>query len=140
MVPTYRTEGEREAYLAALEERAKDGAQFVTGLVIDHNESPESGLAKFNTETGVIQLNGWHPFIITFHEEFMNKTARQPLELLAMAEILAEAHLHSIGVRPEQIGEFLTARDQLLRTLANESGRQSPMAVARSLQESSKQS
>jgi hypothetical protein len=59
---------------------------------------------------------------------------RQPLELLAMAEILAEAHLYSIGVRPEQIGEFLTARDQLLRTLANESGRQSPLAVARALQ------
>jgi Histidine kinase-, DNA gyrase B-, and HSP90-like ATPase len=135
VVPSYRTEGEREAYLAALEERAKDGAQFVTGLVIDNNESPESGLAKFNTETGVIQLNGWHPFVITFHEEFTNRSARQPLELLAMAEVLAEAHLHSIGVRLEQIGEFLTARDQLLRTLANESGRQSPMAVARSLQD-----
>jgi hypothetical protein len=52
-----------------------------------------------------------------------------------MAEILLEAHLYSIGVRPEQIGEVLTARDQLLRTLANESGRQSPMAVARSLQD-----
>jgi hypothetical protein len=135
IVPVYRSAGEREAYLAALEDRAKDGARFVSGLVIDNNESPESGLAKFNTETGVIQLNGWHPFVITFHEEFANKSARQPLELLAMAEILAEAHLHSIGVRPEQIGEFLTARDQLLRTLANESGRQSPMAVARSLQD-----
>ena len=52
-----------------------------------------------------------------------------------MAEILAEAHLHSIGVRKEQINEFTTARDQLLRTLASESGRQSPMAVARALEE-----
>jgi hypothetical protein len=135
IVPKPSSEGEREAFLSALEERAKDGEQFVTGLVIDNNESPESGLAKFDTGTGVIQLNGWHPFVITFHEEFTNKNTRQPLELLAMAEILTVAHLYSIGVRPEQIGEFLTARDQLLRTLANQSGRQSPMAVARSLQE-----
>lgn len=135
IVPKPSSEGEREAFLGALEERAKDGSQFITGLTLDNNESAESGMAKFDTQTGVIRLNGWHPFVITFHDEFTNKSTRQPLELLAMAEILAEAHLYSIGVRPEQIGEFLTARDQLLRTLANESGRQSPMAVARSLQE-----
>lgn len=135
VVPDAKSEAERDAFLAGLEERAKDAAQFVTGLTIDNTESPESGLAKFDTQTGIIQLNGWHPFVITFYEEFTNKNARQPLELLAMAEILMEAHMYSIGVRAGQIGEFLTARDQLLRTLANESGRQSPMAVARSLQE-----
>lgn len=135
IVPKQSSELEREAYLAALEERAKDGSQFVTGLSIDNNASPESGLARFDTETGVIQLNGWHPFVITFHEEFTTKSTRQPLELFAMAEILAEAHLHSMGVSQDQIGDFLTARDQLLRTMANESGRQSPMAVARALQE-----
>jgi Histidine kinase-, DNA gyrase B-, and HSP90-like ATPase len=134
-IPRLATDGEREGFLAALEDRAKDGEQFIAGLVIDNNASPEAGLAKFDTQDGVIRLNGWHPFVIAFHDEFTNKNTRQPLEILAMAEILAEAHLHSIGVRPEQIGEFLTARDQLLRTLANESGRQSPMAVARALQE-----
>jgi hypothetical protein len=135
IVPKPSSEGEREEFLAALDQRAKDSEQFVSGLAIDNNESPESGLAKFDTQTGVIQLNGWHPFVVTFYEEYTSKSARQPLELLAMAEILAEAHLHSIGVQHDLIGEFLTARDQLLRTLANESGRQSPMAVARSLQE-----
>jgi hypothetical protein len=134
-VPAAASAKEREAFLATLVDRAKEAGQFVTGLTIDNNELPESGLAKFDTQTGVIRLNGWHPFVITFYEDFTNKRARQPLELLAMAEILIEAHLHSIGVRADQIGELLTARDQLLRTLANESGRQSPMAVARSLQE-----
>ena len=135
IVPKPSSEGEREAFLAGLEERAKDGAQFVTGLAFDNNQSPESGLAKFDTRTGMIQLNGWHPFVITFHEEYTTKSTRQPLELLAMAEILAEAHLHRIGIGQDHIGDFLTARDQLLRTMANESGRQSPMAVARALQE-----
>ena len=134
-VPTGKSATELTDYLAALEARAKDAAQFVTGLIIDYDESPEAGIAKLDTETGVIRLNGWHPFVVTFHEEFANKNARQPLELLAMAEILTEAHLHVIEVRPAHIQEFLTARDQLLRTLANESGRQSPMAVAKSLQE-----
>jgi hypothetical protein len=53
-----------------------------------------------------------------------------------MAEILAEAHLYKIGVRAEQIGDFLTARDQLLRLLATGSGRKSPMAVAAALRDS----
>jgi hypothetical protein len=43
IVPKLTSAGEREAFLEALEERAKDGEQFVTGLAIDNNESPESG-------------------------------------------------------------------------------------------------
>ncbi len=136
IVPKPASTQEKEAFLEGLEERAKDGEEFVTGLTINYNESPESGLARFDTETGMIQVNGWHPFVITFHEEFLNKNTRQPLELLAMAEILAEAHLYKIGVRVDQIGEFLTARDQLLRMLATGSGRQSPMAVAVALRDS----
>ena len=50
-----------------------------------------------------------------------------------MAEVLAEAHLHMIGVKPEHIEDFLSMRDQLLRNLANESGRQSAFAVALAL-------
>ncbi len=80
-------------------------------------------------------INGWHPFVTTFQDEFLNKNARQPLEVLALAEVLMEAHLHSVEVRQEQIEELLNARDQLLRTLANQSGRQSPFAVAHMLLE-----
>ena len=50
-----------------------------------------------------------------------------------MAEVLAEAHLHSIDVKEEKIEEFLSMRDQLLRRLANESGRQSASSVANEL-------
>jgi hypothetical protein len=52
-----------------------------------------------------------------------------------MAEILGEAHLHTIGVKPEQAEEYLTARDQLLRYFGNESGRKSAFAVALALKE-----
>lgn len=134
IVPRHRSHEDRDAFLASLEERAEDPTTFVTGLTIDYNNAPESGLAQYDTATGVIRINAWHPFVATFHDEFSNKNSRQPLEILAMAEVLAEAHLHAIGVKEDQIGDFLSLRDQLLRNLANESGRQSAFAVAIALQ------
>jgi len=134
IVPRHRSHEERDAFLSSLEERANDPTKFITGLTIDYDNAPESGLAQYDTVSGVIRINAWHPFVATFHDEFSNKNSRQPLELLAMAEVLAEAHLHALGVKQEQIGDFLFLRDELLRNLANESGRQSAFAVALSLQ------
>ena len=82
-----------------------------------------------------MRLNGYHPFVATFFDEFNNPRRRQPLELMAMAEVLAEAHLHSVGVQPGQIEDFLSAKDQLLRYLTDATGRQSALAVANRLQE-----
>ena len=134
IVPKYKNEEDREAFLESLQERAEDPTKFITGLVIDYNSTPEAGLAQYDTGSGIIRINSWHPFVATFHDEFSNKNSRQPLELLAMAEVLTEAHLHAIGVRQDQIVEFLSVRDQLLRNLANESGRQSSFAVAIALE------
>lgn len=134
VVPDPRTLEERGAFLASLEQRATEGDQFVTGLTIDYEGLPDGGLAQYDTITGNLRINAWHPFVATFHDEFASKGAGQPLELFAMAEVLAEAHLHAIGVKPEQIDDFLSLRDQLLRNLANESGRQSAFAVALALQ------
>ena len=52
-----------------------------------------------------------------------------------MAEILTEAHLHVIEVNASKIENFLSARDQLLRNLTNESGRQSALSLANALSE-----
>jgi len=134
IVPQYKVGPDREAFIASLERRATEADQFVTGLTIDYNGSPEAGIAQYDTATGHLRINAWHPFVATFHDEFASKGMGQPLELFAMAEVLAEAHLHAIGVKPEQIEDFLSVRDQLLRNLANESGRQSAFAVALALQ------
>lgn len=134
IVPEHKAAADRSAFVASLEQRATEADQFVTGLTIDYNGSPDGGLARYDTITGNLQINAWHPFVATFHEEFVSKGVGQPLELFAMAEVLTEAHLHAMGVRPEQIEEFLSARDQLLRYFANESGRQSAFAVALALQ------
>ena len=133
IVPKHESNEEREAFLVNLEERANEPEKFVSGVNIDFEGSSRDGLAKFDTESGFLRLNGWHPFVATFHDEFVNKRLGQPLELLAMAEVLAEAHLHSISVSSKEIDEFLSTRDQLLRHLANESGRQSALSVANAL-------
>ena len=136
IVPEHDSDEEADAFLAALEKRAADEAErFVTGIDIDFDGSSRDGIARFDTKSGMLRLNGWHPFVAAFHDEFTNKRWGQPLELLAMAEILTEAHLHVIGVKASRIESFLSIRDQLLRTLTNESGRQSALSVANALSE-----
>lgn len=136
LVPEHESEEEREAFFADLEKRAADEAErFITGISIDFDGSSRDGVAKFDTQSGVLRLNGWHPFVATFHDAFTNKRLGRPLELLAMAEVLTEAHLHAIDISVSRIEAFLSVRDQLLRHLTNESGRQSALSVAQALSE-----
>ena len=136
IVPRHKSPEAREEFLAELDQRAQEPKEFVTGVSFDLEGSSRDGIVRFDTESGSLRLNEWHPFISAFHDEFTNKRSAQPLELIAMAEVLAEAHLHSIGVKASERDEFLSARDQLLRHLANESGRQSAFSVANALLES----
>ena len=135
IVPRHESSEERESFLFDLEQRVSNAERFVTGVTIDFGGSSHDGIVRFDTESGCLRLNGWHPFVATFHDEFTNKKLAQPLELFAMAEVLAEAYLHSIAVRASEIDEFLSARDQLLRHLANESGHKSALSVANTLLE-----
>lgn len=133
VVPRHASAADRNAFVADLEKRAESADTFVAGLTIDYDGLRGEGIAKFDTASGVLRINAWHPFVAAFYEEFSSKAVGQPLELLAMAEVLVEAHLHAIGVKASQIESFLLVRDQLLRNLANESGRQSALSVANSL-------
>ncbi|MGC1780513.1 MAG: ATP-binding protein [Xanthobacteraceae bacterium] len=134
IIPDLRNEQDKTAFLKSLDERVSGAKTFVTGLVVDYDGSPADAIARYDTSTGSLRINALHPFVAAFYDDFTGKSA-EPLELFAMAEVLSESHFHSIGVKPEQADEFLTARDQLLRYFANESGRQSAFAVALSLKE-----
>lgn len=136
LVPSLKNDKEKEAFLLALEKRTLDPTTFITGLSLDYDGSPEQSIAQLDVETGLLRVNAWHPFVATFYDEFVAKGSRLPLELMTMAEILAEAHLYKIGVKTDQVIEFLERRDQLLRNLANESGRESAHSVAIALKES----
>lgn len=133
IVPELTKSEERNEFIASLEQRALDGEKFVTGLTVHFDGPTSDGIAKYDTITGLLKINALHPFVATFYDEFVGRTGSQPLELFAMAEVLAEAHLHSIGVKQQQIEEFVRIRDQLLRNLANESGRESALSIANNL-------
>jgi len=133
LVPDALSVTQQNKFLDGLGLRAEAADEFITGLTIDYAGSPDGGIAQYDTATGHLRINAWHPFVATFHDEFASKPSSQPLELFAMAEVLAEAHLHAIGVKAQQVEEFLDARDQLLRNLANESGRQSAFSIASDL-------
>ena len=133
IVPHHTSVKKQEKFLETLSQKARSAETFLTGRKLDFAGSSRDGIVKFDTSSGVLRLNGLHPFVATFDKEFTNKKLGHPLELFAMAEVLAEAHLHYIGVDPEHIDTFLLMRDRLLRDLANESGRQSALTVANEL-------
>jgi hypothetical protein len=135
LIPELANDTERSELITSLDKRLEDGEKFITGLTVEFDASPADGIARYDTATGQLRINALHPFVAAFYDDFTGKSA-EPLELLAMAEILSEAHFHTIGVKIEQVEEYFTARDQLLRYFANESGRKSAFAVALSLQES----
>jgi hypothetical protein len=134
IVPDLLTKADKSSFLADLDTRVSEGDRFVTGLSIDYDGSPTDGIARYDTKTSNLRINALHPFVAAFYDDFTGKSA-EPLELFAMAEVLAESHFHTIGVRSDQADEFLTARDQLLRYFASESARQSAFAIALALKE-----
>ena len=133
LVPEYTSDIEKEEFLTSLDQRAHEGDQFATDVVVNFKGLQHDGIVKFDTALGILQLNGLHPFIATFYDEFTGKGQGHPLELFAMAEVLAEAYLHSIGVPQETIDEFLSMRDQFLRRLVDPIDRQSSLSVANAL-------
>ena len=133
LVPEHASDIEKKEFLASLDQRAHEGDQFATDVVVNFKGLQHDGIVKFDTVLGILQLNGLHPFVATFYDEFTGKSQGHPLELLAMAEVLAEAYLHSIGVSQETVDEFLSMRDQFLRRLVDPIDRQSPLSVASAL-------
>lgn len=133
-VPKHKTSEEREVFLAGLEKRVDNTATFITGLSLDYKASAADGIAFYDTDTGILRINALHPFVAAFYDDFSGKSA-EPLELFAMAEVVAESQLYAIGVRQELIDDFLTRRDELLRYFVNQSGRKSAFSVALALQE-----
>ena len=134
-VPTDMSEEQRAEFFSDLEHRAQEGEQFATDVIVNFRGRQHDGIVKFDTSSGVLRLNGLHPFVAAFYDEFTGKNQGHPLELLAMAEVLAEAYLHSIDIDQEDIEEFLSMRDQFLRRLVDPIDRRNPISVANALQE-----
>lgn len=132
-LPPAATPNERDKLVAALELRAETPEQFVGGIDFVYDATSDDGIAVYDAVTSRLRVNGLHPFVGAFFDEFTSKTSGLPLEMFAMAEVLLESHLHHAGLKQDQIDVVMTTRDQLLRHVAQESGRRTALTIANAL-------
>lgn len=135
IVSPCQSEEQRQEYLESLDQRLSESGNPIANVSIDFNGSSKDGIAKFDTATGSLLFNGWHPFVAVFHDELTSKKTKLLFELLAMAEVIAEAQFYALDLKQKDIDEILDRRDQLLRYLVNESGRKSALSIANELSE-----
>lgn len=132
-LPPATTQIERDKIVAALEARANTPEKFIGGIDFVYDATSSDGIAVYDAVTGRLRVNGLHPFVGAFFDEFTSKASGLPLEMFAMAEVLLESHLHQAGLKEDQIDTVMSTRDQLLRHVAKESGRRTALTVANAL-------
>lgn len=131
-LPATSTKADRNKLVDRLEALAETPDQFVAGVEFVYDATSDDGIAVYDAETGKLRVNGLHPFVGAFYDEFTSKNGL-PLEMFAMAEVLLESFLFQAGVKQGHLEDLMNARDQLLRHLAKESGRRTALAIANAL-------
>jgi hypothetical protein len=134
--PTYVAPAEKEDFLQIVRERAESETGLVTG-VERVDLSQDLGIALYNSQTGILQINTLHPFVAYFLDEFEDGRRNLPLELMAMSEVLTEAHLYQIMPNEALVRDVMNRRDSLLRYLARSTGKRNAFMIARDLQDAS---
>ncbi|MFY9268567.1 MAG: ATP-binding protein [Candidatus Manganitrophaceae bacterium] len=132
-LPPATTPNERDKLVSAMETRAETPEQFVGGIDFVYDATSDDGIAVYDAVTGRLRVNGLHPFVGAFFDEFTSKASGLPLEIFAMAEVLLESHLYQAALKQDQIDITMTARDELLRSVAQESGRRTALTIANAL-------
>ncbi len=121
--------------VAALEARLETPETFVAGVDIIFDATANLGIAVYDTTTGFLRINGFHPFVGAFYDQFSGTGSGLPLDLFAMAEVLLEAQLHQASYSQEHVDAVMSARDQYLRDVAQSSGRRTALVVSKALQD-----
>lgn len=132
-LPLAKSKSERERIIAAMELRSETPEKFVGGLDFVYDATSDDGLAVYDAETSRLRVNGLHPFVGAFFDEFTSKASGLPLEIFAMAEVLLESHLYQVALKQDQIDSIMNSRDQMLRYSAQESGRRTALITANAL-------
>jgi hypothetical protein len=134
-LPPESAKVERDALVETLEKRAETPEAFVAGSEIAFNAAPDRGIAVYDALSGIMRLNGFHPFVAAFYDDFTNTATGLPLELFAMAEVLLESQLYQAGHTQADIDATMSTRDQYLRDVATRSGPRTALAVANALRD-----
>jgi hypothetical protein len=124
----------KEALLEDLKVRAQSTEGFVKEFQLVEL-SQDQGIAVLDIQSGTLQINMLHPFVAYFLDEYEDKQKSLPLELLAISEVLMEAHLYGLGLDEALVRDLMTQRDQLLRYLARSSGKRSARLIAQAIED-----
>lgn len=132
-IPTGLTKEENEVFIEQLIESAALDSQkeFVNDIVFEAL-GIESPIAIFDSLNNNIVINSLHPFYVNYQDYFKNP---EPFQVLGVAEILTEAHLYNLDMRPEDVNDVLSKRDNFLRELVYSSDRLSAPLVAQMLRD-----
>jgi hypothetical protein len=76
----------------------------------------DSPLAVFEAAEGLVYLNTDHPFYVNYGDTLGSS---EPLDVIALAEVLTEAYLRDRGVAPHTAKEIIELRDSLLRQIVS---------------------
>lgn len=130
--PSHLSAEEQAEFLETLKQQSEGALLRSTELsVLDSRE----GLAVFDIHQGTLLINSSHPFVAAFQEYFTDPRKNLPLEMLAMSEILMEAHLYHMGVDESVIRDTIGRRDELLRQFVRSSARRTAGMIALALTE-----
>ena len=122
------------AFLATLEQQASGADGLLRSMEFSALDSRD-GLAIFDVHQGKLLINSSHPFVAAFQEFFTDPRKSLPLEMLAMSEILMEAHLYHMGMDESMIRDVIGRRDELLRQFVRTSARRTAGMIALALAE-----
>jgi hypothetical protein len=125
---------EQAEFLETLKQQSEGADGLLRSMELSALDSTE-GLALFDVQKGTLLINSSHPFVAAFQEYFTDARKSLPLEMLAMSEILMEAHLYNMGLDESLIREAIGRRDELLRQFVRTSARRTAGMIALALTE-----
>jgi hypothetical protein len=135
--PTQLTHKEQSTFLQELETAGEGPDGLVREVRLVDDLLASQGIAVFDTTTGALQINLLHPFVAHFLDEYNHNAKNVPLELIAMSEVLLEAHLFELGLPQDVADDAMQRRDELLRTLSRTSGSRNALHIAQALLDAS---
>jgi len=130
--PTNLSDKAQAEFLEKLKQKSEEDDGLLRSTELSSLDS-KGGLAIFDVEQGVLQINSSHPFFAAFQGSFTHPQQSLPLEMLVMSEILIEAHLYQMGVDEKIIRDVIGRREELLRLLVRSSRHRTPGMIALAL-------
>lgn len=131
-LPYDLSETSEQDFLKKLKESVdvKDGFFNTSELVA---LDAKDGLVVYDIYNRKLQINSSHPFVASFLDLFSKPKTSLPLEMLAMTEVLVEAHLYQMSIKENIIRDILRRRDELLRQFVKTSAQRTAGMIALAL-------